>query len=52
MSTKFAPIAAPRDWNDEVRAIVATYKSYTGPGYALNVESVDMDGYCESVYKR
>lgn len=39
------PIPAPRDWNDESRAVVATYKSDTGPGYALNVESVDHGNY-------
>lgn len=40
-----APIAAPQDWNDEARAIVATYASDTTQGYALNVEPVDMSGY-------
>lgn len=40
-----APIPAPRDWNDEAKVAVATYASATAPGYALNVEPVDMSGY-------
>lgn len=40
-----APIAAPRDWNDESRGIVATYESTAQPGYALNVEPVDHADY-------
>lgn len=40
-----APIAAPRDWNDEARVTVATYASTAQPGYALNVESVDRGSY-------
>lgn len=40
-----SPIAAPRDWNDESRTIVATYASTTAPGYALNVEDVDSATY-------
>lgn len=40
-----APIAAPKDWNDEARAIVATYASDTTQGYALNVEPVDSAAY-------
>lgn len=45
MATAFAPVAAPRDWNDESRTTVATYASITQPGYALHVEDVDHGGY-------
>lgn len=43
--SKFAPIAAPRDWNDESKRAVATYASIAAPGYALNVEDVDHGDY-------
>lgn len=39
------PIPAPRDWNDESKAAVATYASDTAQGYALNVEPVDQGNY-------
>lgn len=42
---KAAPIAAPRDWNDESARTVATYASEVAPGYALNAELVDQSGY-------
>lgn len=40
-----APIPAPRDWNDESVAIVATYASRTQGGHALHSEPVDQGGY-------
>lgn len=40
-----SPIAAPRDWNDASKSIVATYASDAAPGYALNVEDVDSGTY-------
>jgi len=42
---KAAPIAAPRDWNDESARTVATYASEVAPGYALNAEPVDSGTY-------
>lgn len=44
-NTKPAPIAAPRDWNDESRRVVSTFKSDCEPGHALNVENVDHPSY-------
>lgn len=39
------PVPTPRDWNDESRAIVATYASDAAPGHALSVENVDHPSY-------
>lgn len=46
----FAPVPAPRDYNDVSRGIVATYYSECTPGYALNVQDVDSANY--SPYSR